>query len=99
MKESLELIRRIRYSRDQWAHIEVQAGQCGLPASTYVRVTSLGAIPRTRRSVNSQDVAYHLAKIGTNINQLAHRANAGLPVCQSELSAALGRLQAVLEKL
>jgi len=99
MSEPLRLIRRIRFSADQWARIEVRASECGLSPSTYVRRASLGAIPRARRSVKAKDVAYHLAKIGININQLAHRANSGLPVSQSELSEALQRLHRILDEI
>jgi hypothetical protein len=49
--------------------------------------------------VKAKDVAYHLAKIGININQLAHRANSGLPVSQSELSEALQRLHRILDEI
>jgi hypothetical protein len=99
MAEPLRLIRRIRYSADQWAEVEVRASECGISPSTYVRRTSLGAIPRARRSVKARNVAYHLAKIGININQLAYRANAGLPVSQSELSEALDRLHGILDEI
>jgi len=99
MSDALHLIRRIRYSSEQWAQIEVRAKECGISPSTFVRRTSLDAIPRARRNVQSRNVAYHLAKIGINLNQLAHRANAGLPVSQSELSAALRRLHQIMDAI
>ena len=98
-KETLTLIRRVRYSPSQWAHVQLRAGECGLTPSTYIRKTSLGAIPKARRGIRNQNVAYHIAKVGNNINQLAHRANAGLPIVQSELSEALQELHRVLREI
>lgn len=99
MSDPLHLIRRVRYSARQWAEVEVRAAQCGLAPSTYVRRTSLGAIPRACRGIRAKNIAYHLAKIGININQLAHRANAGLPVAASELRQTLGRLHQILDEI
>ena len=99
MNDALNLIRRIRYSATQWAQIEVRAEECDISPSTFVRLASLNAIPRARRNIQGRNVAYHLAKIGVNLNQLAHRANAGLPVPQSELSRVLDRLYRIMDEI
>ena len=59
----------------QYYAIKKRAGESGLPVSEYVRqaVVSAEITPR----LNRQDADRKLAGEANNINQLAHRANAG----------------------
>ena len=70
--------------------IEAKAERAGLPVAAYLRAA--GAGQRLDRRVN--DRVYHqLARIGVNVNQMAHVANA------SGRLPELGRLRALAEEL
>ena len=71
-----------------------------MPRSTYIRRTALGAVPRRRPNQVQTDIVYHLAKIGANLNQLAHHANAtGQLKAVRELNVCLTRLLRTLDEL
>ena len=53
-----------------------RAARCGLSRSAYIRQTSLGHSPAERPSFLEREAIYHLSRIGNNLNQLAHHANA-----------------------
>jgi hypothetical protein len=99
MAEPLVLIRRIRFSCSQWAEIACRAEACGLTPSAYVRATALGAVPRTRRQAKEQDLVYHLARVGNNLNQLTKRHNSGDLVPRREVLATLDRVNAAIRGL
>lgn len=62
----------------------------------------IGKVPkrtnnRSQRNI-SEDIIYHLSKIGTNLNQLTHCANIGI-VRNHELRILLEDLKSVLQEL
>ena len=69
------VVKLIRYTPDECADVSAHALACGLPVARYVRETSLGAIPRVRRSYQHAELIRQLASIGNNLNQLARVAN------------------------
>ncbi len=98
-KETLTLIRGIRFSPAQWSRIKEHALRCGLMPTTYVRKTALGTVPRQRRRARESDIVYHLGRIGNNLNQLTRCHNSGEPVARSELLAVLEEIRAALRKI
>ena len=49
---------------------------CGCPLARYIRETTLGTIPKVRRSAADDALIRELARIGNNLKQLARDANA-----------------------
>ncbi len=76
MTDLRTVVKLIRYTPDECAAVSAHARACGLPVARYVRETSLGVIPRVRRSHTNAELIRQLASIGNNLNQLAHVANA-----------------------
>lgn len=66
----------VRVSPGERRRLKERAHFCGLPLSTYVRQTALGARPRQRRRRLEQDAIHQLARVGNNLNQLTRSANA-----------------------
>jgi hypothetical protein len=64
-----------------------------------LREVLAGKTPRPKPSRITSDVLYHLGRIGTNLNQLAHAANRGQMPSAPILTAALEELSAVLNRL
>ena len=90
----------VRLSDAELVRIDEAAHQCGTPRSTYLRRVGLGAVPTPKQSRVERDAIYHLAKIGANLNQLAHHANAtGKLTRGAELTAALAELRSLIDDL
>jgi Bacterial mobilisation protein (MobC) len=66
----------IRYREAEAVAVRERASVCGLPLARYVREVSLGAAPRERRHRSVDALIRQLARIGSNLNQLAHEAHA-----------------------
>jgi len=66
----------IRYREGEAVAVRERARVCGLPLARYVREVSLGAVPRERRHRSVDELIRQLARIGNNLNQLAHEAHA-----------------------
>jgi hypothetical protein len=66
----------------------------------YVRETTLGSVPHVRPNHEIESVLYHLSRIGNNVNQLAHEANATdrFPT-EERLNAVLTELRALIGQL
>jgi hypothetical protein len=73
---------------------------CGLPIARFVREVSLGAVPKERRHRVLDELIRQLARIGNNLNQLAHQANARdrFPM-EERIDAALSALRAVIHEV
>jgi hypothetical protein len=88
----------IRLTEDERATVDAAAADAGLTPGSYVRQVVLGApVPRQgkRRPAEKAELVRLLAevgKIGSNINQLAHRANSGNTVGAKEMATALAGL-------
>jgi hypothetical protein len=91
----------IRLSVDERAAIDQKAERAGLTAGSWGRQIMLDAVPprQVRRPpVERKELARLLAefgKIGSNLNQLAKAANAGVVVYESEIDAAIADLHAM----
>ena len=66
----------LRANDDELRRLEDLARQCGLPRSRFIRDAALGVRLRTRLRVNERDAIHQLARVGSNLNQLARHANA-----------------------
>lgn len=99
----------VRYSDEERAEVHRRAERAGLTVSAYVRVQTLEiAGPRSQRrpAVEAQLLAKllgQIGRIGNNVNQIAHAANAGEPPRGSRLAEAfddIARMRAaVMEAL
>jgi hypothetical protein len=90
----------VRFTPAEFAAVQARAQTCGLAMARYVRETAIGAVPRARRHATTDDVLRQLARIGNNLNQLAHVANATdrLPT-EAQLDRVLGELMAVAHRV
>jgi hypothetical protein len=83
---------------DERAKIETAAERAGLTAASYVRRTLLGAAtPRQvrRPPIERRELGRllgELGKVGSNLNQLAHHANSGMPSDRGALLTILASL-------
>jgi hypothetical protein len=83
----------IRFRPDEIATIAERARACGAPVARYIREVALGVTPRARRTQANTELIHHLARIGNNLNQLAHAANNERQVDEGT------RLRAVLDEV
>ena len=70
-----------------------RARECGRSAAAYIRETALGAVPKARPRLAEMEAVRQLARIGNNLNQLAHIANMNEELGPEE------ELRAVLEEV
>ncbi len=91
----------IRLTPEERAAIDSAAERAGLTSGSYARQVMLGApAPRQvrRPPVERRELAKllgGLGRVGGNLNQLAHRANAGMPAERGALMSALDDLRAM----
>ena len=91
---------RVRVSPAERSDLEAKAEECDRPLSTYLREVGLGYRPRARPHRAERHLAYHLGRIGNNLNQLARAANATRRVeLSSRLDQVLRQLVEALEQL
>jgi len=92
----------IRLSPAEKRQLRERAAAAGLSLSRYL-VTGglLGAPPATtpQERAQRQRALFHARKIGVNLNQIAHRLNAGEAVAADELTAALRASTEALRRL
>ena len=92
---------QVRVTADELAEIERQAAAAELTAASYARSVLLSApAPRARRrpAVETQEVARllgELGKVGSNLNQIAHRLHTGQAIGSNSLAAALDDVRAM----
>lgn len=89
----LKKIRSLRATDSQWEEIRERARQAGYTRSAYILKAALEGRPRPRPGQPTQDAIYHLARIGNNLNQLAHAANTPTRLVES------GRIDEILERV
>lgn len=80
-------------------HIETMAARAGLPVMDFCRRAILGQRIAARSKRTTDDaLLLALNRVGVNLNQIAHRVNAGrgLPYDMPEV---LAELRAILDKL
>jgi hypothetical protein len=95
--------RKIRYTAAEWAAIVDRAHACGKAPARYVRETSLGATPRSRRGTrgggDDRALLAQLARIGGTLNQLARLAHTtGRLPSEAVLRHAVDALLAVVRR-
>ena len=71
----------------------------GLTTAEYLRQRALGHRPRARRDPTTDRLVRALNAIGNNLNQLAHRANAGDFPTERDIQHTLARLVRALRKV
>lgn len=92
---------QVRLSEAEYSEITGRAEAALLTPASYVRDVVLDApAPRARRrpaieAVQVARVLAQLGKVGSNLNQLARQANAGLPVPRDALARALADVSAL----
>lgn len=98
-KRGLRHVLAIRLSRSERAHIERLASGAGLPLATFIRQAALGAVVPARPEIPAVNrKAYlELARVGSNLNQIAHHLNAGTATGVDE--SIVRRLAAVAKSL
>jgi hypothetical protein len=90
----------VRFSPQELSLIREHAHACGLTAARYIRETALGAVPSERRAAATDEIIRQLARIGNNLNQLAHAANGdGRFPLEARIDAALTVHLDVLKQL
>ena len=70
---SRDFLRKMRVSQDERNAIKATAAEAGLTVSDYLRLRL--AQHRVRQTAAERDTLTHLARIGSNINQIARWAN------------------------
>ena len=96
----------VRFLPDERATVEHRAREVGLSLASFLRACGLGTPgPRARRSppVNAEALGRATAalnKVGSNLNQVAYRLNAGdRGLTQHECFAALAEVRAALARI
>ena len=67
----------VRFTRDEFRVVTERARECGLPPARFIREAALGAVPKARRTPANAELIRQLARIGTDLRQLAGGARAG----------------------
>ena len=98
--DALAVNLRTRLTPAMKAHLQdcVAASNVNSEAD-YIRRLIMGQPIRSRASPDRAELIRELNRIGTNINQIAHAANQGLPVPQRDLMIALEQLDEALARL
>ncbi len=87
-----------RFTVAEAAIVESQAAAAGMTVSEYVRVLALTQDVKPRKTKLEASLLVELNRIGVNINQLAHAANAGRTL-SAHLQAALADLEATMRRV
>jgi len=90
----------VRFTPAEIEAVRERARACGRPVARYAREVLLGATPRARRNTSADEALRQLARIGNNLNQLAHIANATerLPI-EAKVDTVLAELMAVASRI
>jgi hypothetical protein len=82
MESAYELRRvmAIRLTPAERTRVEVKAAEAGIPPATFVRQAALNKVvsPPAQIPEVNRETYLELAKIGGNLNQIAHHLNAGV---------------------
>lgn len=93
-------MRYVRMAPDEWERISARAKECGWTTSRYIRETALGAVPKARPRLVEMEAVRQLARVGNNLNQLAHVANINDEIeREQELSVVLEEVLAAIRRL
>jgi hypothetical protein len=83
----------VRFTPAEFDLVKFRARSCRRAMARYARETILGSMPHARHNQDVDAVLYHLSRIGNNVNQIAHVANA------TDRFPTEARLNDVLEEL
>jgi hypothetical protein len=90
----------VRFEPEDLERVREDARELGLPVSAYIRALSLGEAPRRRPGRVRREAIHHLARVGSNLNQLARFANThGHLSSIRELAEVLAQVRAKIEEL
>lgn len=67
----VRLVRKIRYTEQEWSTIVERARICGKAPARYVRETSLGVVPASRSRQADAALIRELGRIGLHLSRLA----------------------------
>ncbi|WP_410054142.1 plasmid mobilization protein [Cupriavidus sp. BIC8F] len=69
----------IRLSQGERTLVERRAAEVGLPMATFIRQAALGVVVPARPEIPAvnREAYLELARVGSNLNQVAHHLNAG----------------------
>lgn len=82
--------KKIRFSPDEWATVEVRAKDAGIAPSAFVRQAALNQLPARIPELN-HEAWVRLAPVLSNLNQLVRHINLGsLPDPRDLLNVAIG---------
>lgn len=95
----LRQVMAIRLTPIERARVEAKAAKAGLPPATFVRQVALGVVvsPPAKIPEVNRETYLELAKMGGNLNQIAHHLNAGVATGVDE--AFVRRLAEVVKSL
>lgn len=98
-KRVLRHVVAIRLSRSERTHVERLASEAGLPPATFIRQAALSAVVLARAEIPAvnRETYLELARVGSNLNQIAHHLNAGTATGVDE--SVVRRLAAVAKSL
>lgn len=88
----------IRFTASELAYVETQANTAALPVAEYLRKRGLGKQVTPPKSKLEASCLTELNRIGVNLNQIAHAANAGR-LTEQILQAALADLGKLMQKV
>lgn len=83
----------LRLDDAEWAAFQERVLATGRTTGRYLRELVMGTVPRARPTQAHADLVRELAKLGNNVNQLAHVANA------TDRLPEAARLEAMLDEL
>lgn len=102
---------KVPFTVDEEARVKASAKGAGMTQAKFMRQAVLAATgdaekPKLRKGIHSQEllhalnvIALQIKKHGTNINQLAHQANAGMvPITRKEVEYVLNFNQVLMSK-
>lgn len=105
---------KVQFTAQQRALLDVQADAAGMTLARYIRECALAAAggpdapkrPSVQRSRKHEltfaevhELAMQVRKVGVNLNQLAHQANAGMvPLKREEVVYIQNRIQILLSE-
>ena len=100
MPERRTAAKLIRFHPEELARITERARVCGRTPARFIRETALGAIPRPRHHEPTDALLRSLARIGRQLDQLAHLAQASQHAALAEQArAALDGLWALVRQI
>ena len=68
---------KVSFNDTEFDIIDIKASRAGLSRSEYVRAGALSSVVAGVLSDEERMLLYELKKLGPNLNQIAHHANAG----------------------